>query len=197
MPLSALVRSLSGPCHAFAKPLSGLCQAFDQPPKTHPTKTDQPKPTPSRQNNKKKTDKFPFKLSYAKTTQHLDGGLGKTKTNKTTTTTSLCPRQNPQGARARNIVRSGASPPHSDVSKPCHTDVSKFDRNEKVARHELYVLVVTKNVCGSVCQNPPRPLASWRVELKSTCLAYLLSKEKIKKIPLPSPSPPGPAGPLQ
>ena len=41
------------------------------------TKTIQAKPTPSRQNVTPKTDKFPLKLSNAKTTQHLEGGLGK------------------------------------------------------------------------------------------------------------------------
>ena len=69
-----------------------LCQAKSDPtqpnqkrsnpaqPKTIQAKPSQKrsKPTPSRQNNTPKKPKFPFKLSYAKTTQHLEGGLGKT-----------------------------------------------------------------------------------------------------------------------
>jgi len=86
----------------FAKPLSGQKRSNPAQPKAiqpNTTKNDQTqpnqnrsnpsqakndpsqaKPTPSRQNNTPKKDKFPFKLSYAKTTQHLDGGLGKRRT---------------------------------------------------------------------------------------------------------------------
>ena len=85
----------------FANPLSGQKRSNPAQPKAiqpNPTKNDptqpnrkrskpsqakndptQPKPTPSRQNNTPKKDKFPFKLSYAKTTQHLEGGLGKSR----------------------------------------------------------------------------------------------------------------------
>jgi len=80
-PFVSTCQAFVTPLSSLVTPLSSLCQPFAKPKtiQASPTKNDptQANPTPSRQNNTPKKDKFPFKLSNAKTTQHLEGGLGK------------------------------------------------------------------------------------------------------------------------